>query len=228
MTYLLKSKGRKIVTDFLDDEETQNALKQTTLADITEPVKKALILDERIEKGKKLLAELQKEYDELTGNLIPNIMANANCYETVVADEEGNRFKVAWKEDVRAGLPKEDRDARESALMFLRENQAGDIIKGDAEIVLPPNEDVEIFDEETREVTTVNLRQEFLAQLGKFAQEQGVLYTTKEDVHAATLAKWCREALALDGKSVASHTENELKASGLSVFVYKKTSIKRV
>jgi hypothetical protein len=216
------------MSDFLDDEETQNALKQTTLADITEPVKKALKLADRMEKGTKLLEELKAEYEDLTGNVIPNIMANADCYETVVADEEGNRFKVAWKEDVRAGLPVEDADARDRALAFLKENQAGDIIKGDAEIVLPPNEDVEIFDEETGEDKTVNLRQEFIKALQEFAQLQGVLYTTKEGVHAATLAKWCREALALDGKSVASHTENELKASGLSVFVYKKTSIKRV
>jgi hypothetical protein len=207
---------------FLDDESTQNSLQQTTLSDITEPVKKALVLADRIENGKALLDKLQKEYDDLTGNIIPGIMSQANCYDTTVADENGQRYKVSWKEDVRASIPKEDFEQRENALTFLRENQAEDIIKGNVEITLPPVEKVMIDGQE------VEQREYFLSKLAEFAQMQDVSYSTKEDVHAATLAKWCREALALDGKSVASHTENELKAAGLSVFVYKKTSIKKV
>jgi hypothetical protein len=214
------------MTDFLDDEETQESLKQTTLADITEPVKKALLLAERIKKGNELLESLQKEYDDLTGNIIPNIMANANCYDTTVSDENGDRFRVSWKEDVRASIPKEDFGAREQALTFLKENEAGDIIKGNAEINLPSTEPIQT--EVDGEIVETTRRALFFEKLAEFAQVNDVLYTTKEDVHAATLAKWCREALALDGKTVASHTENELKAAGLSVFVFKKTSIKRV
>jgi hypothetical protein len=214
------------MSDFLEDEEIQDELKQTTLADITEPVKKALVLAERIKKGTELLETLQKEYDDLTGNLIPNIMAKADCYETTVGDDEGNRYKVSWKEDVRASVPKEDRVLREQALTFLKENEAGDIIKGNAEIDLPSTEPIQI--EVDGEVIETTRRAVFFEKLAEFAQVNDLLYTTKEDVHAATLAKWCREALALDGKSVASHTENELKAAGLSIFVFKKTSIKKV
>lgn len=142
------------------------------LASIKTVVDRALELQRNIETTDDYLKELRGELHTITTRTLPDIMASAGTSE--FKSDDGT--KVTIKDFVSGSLPKEE-DARAAAFIWLESVEAGDLIKNTLRFDFDRGED--------------NMASEIKAK----ADELGIAFDAKRDVHPQTLAAFARERM---------------------------------
>jgi hypothetical protein len=149
-------------------EGTQaNAMEQLALL-----AQQQLLWEERVEMLEEKLKTAKKQVENISGNLIPNLLASSGLSEV--------RLGTGEKITVKKGLSVSyDKVADQNKLFaFLKKENAADLIKTTFSIPQVPDGTLDkIFD---------------------FMDSTVVTYETKMDVHAKTLEKFIRELTAVD------------------------------
>lgn len=152
--------------EFFDDH---NASKDTS--HLRRLAKRAVLLDEDIEKVEKNLTSMKAELLELRREKIPMAMAELGFNEIKLDDGS----KVAVSSFVHGSIPKDDPIKRAQAIALLEEHGGADLIK---------NELVVTFGRKDHN-RAVALKEELAAA--------GYDTSITSSVHHATLSAWCRE-----------------------------------
>lgn len=186
-------------------EGTQaNAMEQLALL-----AQQQLLWEERVEMLEEKLKTAKKQVENISGNLIPNLLASSGLSEV--------RLGTGEKITVKKGLSVSyDKVADQNKLFaFLKKENAADLIKTTFSIPQVPDGTLDkIFD---------------------FMDSTVVTYETKMDVHARTLEKFIRELTAADK---TDEERQQLYSQGriknieelpefLKVYTFSKTKIEK-
>ena len=170
--------------DEINFEEDQQEVIQNTgnLQTLADQVEKLNSLQQRIELQENNLKNTKKEFDHLSGEVIPTMMAEMGLSHLKLMD--GSSVDV--KPNYSASISVANRD---KAFTWLRENGLGDIIKNEISVSFGRNEDNKAAD------------------YAVLAEERGYQPTQKLKVEPMTLKALVRERLEA-GKSMPTEIFN--------------------
>lgn len=120
--------------DFESDK--QELVEKTDLEGLSVQVDKLTDLQKAIEHTEKQVKDLKAQYDKISSEVIPNILAEQGLQSLKLAD--GTVLEVNKK--YSCTLPK-DPEKREAAYKWLRDNELGDIIKNEVAVTFGRGED---------------------------------------------------------------------------------------
>ena len=165
------------------EKDQQEVLKKTdNIQTLADQVEKLNSLQARIELQEDNLKNSKKEFDHLSGEIIPTMMAEMGLSHLKLMD--GSSVDV--KPNYSASISIANRDA---AFNWLRENGLGDIIKNEISVSFGRNEDNKAAD------------------YAALAEERGFQPTQKLKVEPMTLKALVRERLEA-GKSMPTELFN--------------------
>ena len=141
------------------------------------------------------LKKKKEEADFISSSVIPELLAEQGLSEIKLADGS----KVSVKKEFRATVPKDD-TKRENALLWLRTNGLGDIIKNNVSVTFGKGEDNKA------------------EQLLNLAVENGFNPEQKSDVHWATLSALYEERV---------RSGSDMPSENFSLWIKAKTKITR-
>ena len=117
------------------EKDQQDAMKRTdNIQSLADQVERLEGLLSRIEKSETNLKDLKKEYQRISGEVIPTMMSEMGLAELKLHD--GSHLKVSTS--YRAHISEANKEA---AFNWLRENGLGDIIKNEISVSFGRNED---------------------------------------------------------------------------------------
>ena len=117
------------------EQDQQDAMKKTeSIQSLADQVERLEGLHSRIEKSEENLKDLKKEYQRISGEVIPTMMSEMGLAELKLQD--GSHLKVSTS--YRATITEAN---KEEAFNWLRENGLGDIIKNEISVSFGRNED---------------------------------------------------------------------------------------
>jgi len=165
------------------EEDQQEVIQNTgNLQTLADQVEKLNSLQQRIELQEDNLKNTKKEFDHLSGEVIPTMMAEMGLSHLKLMD--GSSVDV--KPNYSASISVANRD---KAFTWLRENGLGDIIKNEISVSFGRNEDNKAAD------------------YAALAEERGFQPTQKLKVEPMTLKALVRERLEA-GKSMPTEIFN--------------------
>ena len=165
-------------------EEDQQEVIQSTgnLQTLADQVEKLNSLQQRIELQEDNLKNTKKEFDHLSGEVIPTMMAEMGLSHLKLMDGSSVDVKPNYSANISVAN-------REKAFNWLRENGLGDIIKNEISVSFGRNEDNKAAD------------------YAALAEERGFQPTQKLKVEPMTLKALVRERLEA-GKSMPTEIFN--------------------
>ena len=153
------------------EEDQQNAMSKTeNIQSLADQVERLEGLHSRIEKSEDNLKDLKKEYQRISGEVIPTMMSEMGLAELKLHD--GSHLKVSTS--YRATITEANKEA---AFNWLRNNGLGDIIKNEISVSFGRNEDNKA------------------ANYAELARGQGFQPTQKMKVEPMTLKALVRERI---------------------------------
>lgn len=157
------------------DAQVEEEVNDDKLKFLGDKVRELQALDQRIEKGEALLAQLKNERSMISESVIPNYMVNDCGIEGPITMADGT--KVSVPKQVFASLTA---DNKEEGFEWLEKNGYGDIIKTEVTITYHRKD-----------------RKKALAFIKKInsAKTATRSVTLKESVHAGTLKSFAKERL---------------------------------
>lgn len=155
------------IVDSAKDSTQANAMEQLALL-----AQQQLLWEERVEMLEEKLKTAKKQVENISGTLIPNLLASSGLSEV--------RLGTGEKISVKKGLSVSyDKVADQNKLFaFLKKENAADLIKTTFSIPKVPDDTLD--------------------RIFSFMDETVVSYETKMDVHTKTLEKFIRELTAVD------------------------------
>ena len=170
--------------DEINFEEDQQEVIQNTgnLQTLADQVEKLNSLQQRIELQEDNLKNTKKEFDHLSGEVIPTMMAEMGLSHLKLMDGSSVDVKPNYSASISIAN-------REKAFNWLRENGLGDIIKNEISVAFGRNEDNKAAD------------------YAALAEERGFQPTQKLKVEPMTLKALVRERLEA-GKSMPTEIFN--------------------
>ena len=118
------------------EEDKQDLMEQTDINSLSMHVEKLTDLQKSIEHTEKQVKDLKAQYDKISQEVIPNILAEQGLQSLKLAD--GTMLDVSKK--YSCTLPK-DPAKKEAAYQWLRDNDLGDIIKNEVAVAFGVGED---------------------------------------------------------------------------------------
>ena len=165
------------------EQDQQDAMSKTeNIQSLADQVERLEGLLSRIEMSEDNLKNLKKEYQRISGEVIPTMMSEMGLAELKLQD--GSHLKVSTS--YRATITEANKEA---AFNWLRNNGLGDIIKNEISVSFGRNEDNKAAD------------------YAALAQERGYQPTQKLKVEPMTLKALVRERLEA-GKSMPTEIFN--------------------
>ena len=153
------------------EQDQQDAMSKTeNIQSLADQVERLEGLLSRIEMSEDNLKNLKKEYQRISGEVIPTMMSEMGLSELKLQD--GSHLKVATS--YRATITEANKEA---AFTWLRNNGLGDIIKNEISVFFGRNEDNKAAD------------------YAALAQERGYQPTQKLKVEPMTLKALVRERI---------------------------------
>ena len=153
------------------EQDQQDAMKKTeNIQSLADQVEMLENLHKRIETSENNIKDLKKEYQRISGEVIPTMMSEMGLAELKLQD--GSHLKVSTS--YRATITEAN---KETAFNWLRENGLGDIIKNEILVSFGRNEDNKA------------------ANFADLAQGQGYQPTQKLKVEPMTLKALVRERI---------------------------------
>ena len=153
------------------EEDQQDAMDKTkNIQSLADQVQMLEGLYKRIETGESSIKELKKEYQRISGEVIPTMMSEMGLAELKLQD--GSHLKVSTT--YRATITEAN---KETAFNWLRDNGLGDIIKNEILVSFGRNEDNKA------------------AEYAELAKGQGHQPTQKMKVEPMTLKALVRERI---------------------------------
>ena len=153
------------------EEDQQDAMDKTkNIQSLADQVQMLEGLHKRIETGESSIKELKKEYQRISGEVIPTMMSEMGLSELKLSD--GSHLKVSTT--YRASITEAN---KETAFNWLRDNGLGDIIKNEILVSFGRNEDNKA------------------ASYAELAKGQGFQPTQKMKVEPMTLKALVRERI---------------------------------
>ena len=165
------------------EEDQQEVIQNTgNLQTLADQVEKLNSLQQRIELQEDNLKNTKKEFDHLSGEVIPTMMAEMGLSHLKLMDGSSVDVKPNYSASISIAN-------REKAFTWLRENGLGDIIKNEISVSFGRNEDNKAAD------------------YAVLAEERGYQPTQKLKVEPMTLKALVRERLEA-GKSMPTEIFN--------------------
>ena len=165
------------------EQDQQDAMKKTeNIQSLADQVEMLENLHKRIETSENNIKDLKKEYQRISGEVIPTMMSEMGLAELKLQD--GSHLKVSTS--YRATITEANKEA---AFNWLRNNGLGDIIKNEISVAFGRNEDNKAAD------------------YAALAEERGFQPTQKLKVEPMTLKALVRERLEA-GKSMPTEIFN--------------------
>jgi len=153
------------------EKDQQDAISKTeNIQSLADQVSMLEGLHKRIETGENNIKDLKKEYQRISGEVIPTMMSEMGLAELKLSD--GSHLKVSTT--YRATITEAN---KETAFNWLRDNGLGDIIKNEILVSFGRNEDNKAAD------------------YAALAEERGFQPTQKLKVEPMTLKALVRERL---------------------------------
>ena len=153
------------------EQDQQDAMKKTeNIQSLADQVEMLENLHKRIETSENNIKDLKKEYQRISGEVIPTMMSEMGLAELKLHD--GSHLKVSTS--YRATITEAN---KESAFNWLRNNGLGDIIKNEISVSFGRNEDNKAAD------------------YAALAEERGYQPTQKLKVEPMTLKALVRERI---------------------------------
>jgi hypothetical protein len=153
------------------EKDQQDAMKKTeNIQSLADQVELLENLHDKIENNEKTLKDLKKEYQRISGEVIPTMMSEMGLAELKLQD--GSHLKVSTS--YRATITEANKEA---AYNWLRNNGLGDIIKNEISVSFGRNEDNKA------------------ATYAELAKGQGFQPTQKMKVEPMTLKALVRERI---------------------------------
>ena len=118
------------------EEDKQDLMQQTDINSLSMHVEKLTDLQKAIEHSEKQIKDLKSQYDKISSEVIPNILAEQGLASLKLAD--GTVLDVNKK--YSCTIPK-DPAKKEAAYQWLREQGLGDIIKNEVAVTFGRGED---------------------------------------------------------------------------------------
>jgi lysyl-tRNA synthetase class II len=118
------------------EQDKQDLMEQTDINSLSMHVEKLTDLQKAIEYSEKQIKDLKAQYDKISSEVIPNILAEQGLQSLKLAD--GTVLDVNKK--YSCTIPK-DPAKKEAAYKWLRDNDLGDIIKNEVAVVFGRGED---------------------------------------------------------------------------------------
>ena len=166
---LIYTRKEKLMIDFEKDQ--QNTMKKTdNIQSLADQVEKLNSLQERIELQEDNLKNTKKQFDHLSGEVIPTMMAEMGLSHLKLMDGSSVDVKPNYSASISIAN-------REKAFNWLRENGLGDIIKNEISVSFGRNEDNKAAD------------------YAALAEERGFQPTQKLKVEPMTLKALVRERI---------------------------------
>ena len=165
------------------EEDQQEVIKKTdNIQTLADQVQKLNSLQQRMEMQEDNLKNTKKEFDHLSGEVIPTMMAEMGLSHLKLMDGSSVDVKPNYSASISVAN-------REKAFNWLRENGLGDIIKNEISVSFGRNEDNKAAD------------------YAALAEERGYQPTQKLKVEPMTLKALVRERLEA-GKSMPTEIFN--------------------
>ena len=153
------------------EKDQQNTMKKTdNIQSLADQVEKLNSLQERIELQEDNLKNTKKQFDHLSGEVIPTMMAEMGLSHLKLMDGSSVDVKPNYSASISIAN-------REKAFNWLRENGLGDIIKNEISVSFGRNEDNKAAD------------------YAALAEERGFQPTQKLKVEPMTLKALVRERI---------------------------------
>jgi len=165
-----------------EQDQTEVLSKTENIQSLADQVQKLNTLDQDIESIEKNLKQKKKDFEHLSGEVIPTMMAEMGLSHLKLMD--GSSIDV--KPNYSASITIANRDA---AFQWLRDNNLGDIIKNEISVSFGRNEDTKAAD------------------YANLASERGYQPTQKLKVEPMTLKALVRERLE-NGKEMPTELFN--------------------
>ena len=165
-----------------EKDQTEVLSKTENIQSLADQVQKLNTLDQEIESIEKNLKQKKKDFEYLSGEVIPTMMAEMGLSHLKLMD--GSSIDV--KPNYSASITIANRDA---AFQWLRDNNLGDIIKNEISVSFGRNEDNKAAD------------------YANLASERGYQPTQKLKVEPMTLKALVRERLE-NGKEMPTELFN--------------------
>ena len=165
-----------------EPDQTEVLSKTANIQSLADQVEKLNELQKRIELQEDNLKNAKKEFDHLSGEIIPTMMAEMGLSHLKLMD--GSSVDV--KPNYSASITVANRDA---AFQWLRDNNLGDIIKNEISVSFGRNEDLKAAD------------------YASLASERGFSPTQKLKVEPMTLKALVRERIE-NGKDIPTELFN--------------------
>ena len=165
-----------------EQDQTEVLSKTENIQSLADQVQKLNTLDQEIELIEKNLKQKKKDFEHLSGEVIPTMMAEMGLSHLKLMD--GSSIDV--KPNYSASITIANRDA---AFQWLRDNNLGDIIKNEISVSFGRNEDTKAAD------------------YANLASERGYQPTQKLKVEPMTLKALVRERLE-NGKEMPTELFN--------------------
>ena len=165
-----------------EKDQTEVLSKTENIQSLADQVQKLNTLDQDIESIEKNLKQKKKDFEHLSGEVIPTMMAEMGLSHLKLMD--GSSIDV--KPNYSASITIANRDA---AFQWLRDNNLGDIIKNEISVSFGRNEDNKAAD------------------YANLASERGYQPTQKLKVEPMTLKALVRERLE-NGKEMPTELFN--------------------
>ena len=166
---LIYTRKEKLMIDFEKDQ--QDTMKKTdNIQSLADQVEKLNSLQERIELQEDNLKNTKKQFDHLSGEVIPTMMAEMGLSHLKLMDGSSVDVKPNYSASISIAN-------REKAFNWLRENGLGDIIKNEISVSFGRNEDNKAAD------------------YANLAEERGFQPTQKLKVEPMTLKALVRERI---------------------------------
>jgi len=165
-----------------EKDQTEVLSKTENIQSLADQVQKLNTLDQDIESIEKNLKQKKKDFEYLSGEVIPTMMAEMGLSHLKLMD--GSSIDV--KPNYSASITIANRDA---AFQWLRDNNLGDIIKNEISVSFGRNEDTKAAD------------------YANLASERGYQPTQKLKVEPMTLKALVRERLE-NGKEMPTELFN--------------------
>ena len=165
------------------EEDQQEVIKKTdNIQTLADQVQKLNSLQQRMEMQEDNLKNTKKEFDHLSGEVIPTMMAEMGLSHLKLMDGSSVDVKPNYSASISVAN-------REKAFNWLRENGLGDIIKNEISVSFGRNEDNKAAD------------------YAALAEERGYQPTQKLKVEPMTLKALVRERLEA-GKTMPTEIFN--------------------
>ena len=165
-----------------EKDQTEVLSKTENIQSLADQVQKLNTLDQELELMEKNLKQKKKDFEHLSGEVIPTMMAEMGLSHLKLMD--GSSIDV--KPNYSASITIANRDA---AFQWLRDNNLGDIIKNEISVSFGRNEDTKAAD------------------YANLASERGYQPTQKLKVEPMTLKALVRERLE-NGKEMPTELFN--------------------